>query len=233
MNLEATTFEKLVLFNNVTINTPLDLSKTTFKDEANFLGIKTEVANRETARIIKHSFDKIGNIIEANKFYAKEMKEQEKELTWKNNLSEKLIFNFHKISSNHSQDWEISLYWIFTITLGILIIQYEIVEDMGIYYDISVSYIVTLLIFIAGLSLVEISKQFKIIFVFMYNFILSLAYIAISNDSSLCYVSNMVNPFSIMTGQESLSFYALIYKIIIAYLIYQLIVSIRQNTRRK
>jgi len=47
------------------------------------------------------------------------------------------------------------------------------------------------------------------------------------------FLANQLNPFSIMTGKEYLTFGGLIYKVIIAYLIYQLIISIRQNTRRK
>jgi predicted membrane protein len=50
---------------------------------------------------------------------------------------------------------------------------------------------------------------------------------------NLNFVSNLINPFSIMTGKDELTFGILIYKITIAYLIYQLIISIRQNTRRK
>lgn len=53
------------------------------------------------------------------------------------------------------------------------------------------------------------------------------------DDGDLKEFSNMINPFSIMTKGEDLDFTTMIYKIIIAYLIYQLIISIRQNTRRK
>ena len=50
---------------------------------------------------------------------------------------------------------------------------------------------------------------------------------------NLDFIANQFNPFSIMTGDEKLTFGSLIYKITIGYLIYQLIISIRQNTRRK
>ena len=46
-------------------------------------------------------------------------------------------------------------------------------------------------------------------------------------------MANVINPFSIMTRGEILTFNMLFLKVIIAYLIYQFIVSIRQNTRRK
>ena len=54
-----------------------------------------------------------------------------------------------------------------------------------------------------------------------------------SKDFYLKTFSNNLNPFSIMTELSKLDFSTMIYKITIAYLIYQLIVSIRQNTRRK
>jgi len=70
-------------FQNLTIKKKLCLQNTTFRSIANFLGLKANnnfIENRETARIIKNSFEQQNNIIEANKFYALEMKEREKEL---------------------------------------------------------------------------------------------------------------------------------------------------------
>ncbi|MEA2019032.1 MAG: hypothetical protein U9N59_11345, partial [Campylobacterota bacterium] len=118
-------YEELVLFKNTTFKWKLKLDDTIFKAEANFFNLKNEagkklevknIANRETARIIKHSFEKQDNIIEANKFYALEMKKQEKELSWTKNFADKLIFTFHQISSNHSQNWLLPILWIFSVS---------------------------------------------------------------------------------------------------------------------
>jgi hypothetical protein len=118
ISLKATIFQKLVLFNEVLFKGSLNLSSTIFKDEVNFLGIKNKngknletdnIKNRETARIIKHSFEKLDNIIEANKFYALEMQKREEELSKEKNWSDLIVFKFHKISSNHSQDWLLAL----------------------------------------------------------------------------------------------------------------------------
>lgn len=74
-------FNEELFFLNVSINEELDLTKTVFYKQKNFYGINAKkVKNRETARIIKDSFEQQNNIIEANKFYALEMKEREKEL---------------------------------------------------------------------------------------------------------------------------------------------------------
>ena len=46
-------------------------------------------------------------------------------------------------------------------------------------------------------------------------------------------LANVINPFSIMTKGDTLNLGMLIFKVIITYLIYQFVVSVRQNTRRK
>ena len=53
-----------------------DLENINLKESPNFLNTKIEPknTNRETFRITKDSFDKIGNHIEANKFFVYEMK---------------------------------------------------------------------------------------------------------------------------------------------------------------
>ncbi|MEA2016887.1 MAG: hypothetical protein U9N59_00445, partial [Campylobacterota bacterium] len=218
-----------------------NLDNTFFKDEANFLDIKNKdndklesknIANRETARIIKHSFEKIGNIIEANKFYALEMEKQEKELKWSDNFAEKLVFTFHKLSSNHSQDWVLTLFWIMNMTLVKVFLEFEYCEEISLYYNIPISFIVIISIFIVGLFILELDSKYKLLFDFSFTSLFIYIYASITPDTTLCYISNSINPFSIMTTQ-SLSFSELIYKIIIAYLIYQFIISIRQNTRRK
>ena len=45
------------------------------------------------------------------------MAEREKELKLLKNPIEWLIFKIHSISSNHSQDWLLSLLWIFNLTI--------------------------------------------------------------------------------------------------------------------
>ena len=69
-------FMDLGLFNDANTNTFI-IDNSFFVSEANFLNFKVKHLDRETARIIKHSFEKLDNIIEANKFYALEMKERE------------------------------------------------------------------------------------------------------------------------------------------------------------
>ena len=109
-------------------------NKTRFLVLSDFKNLKSEnIANRETARIIKNSFEKQNNIIEANKFYALEMEKEKEELTWKENFIDKLIFTAHEISSNHSQNPLRVLFWI--IIFGILsaTIDFFSMTHFGIY----------------------------------------------------------------------------------------------------
>ena len=223
-----TKFESLVFFNKFEA-VDLKLLNTFFKDEVTFVGVSIKNSNRETARIIKHSFDKIGNIIEANKYYALEMEKREEELRDRSNedynLKDWMIFKFHKISSNHSQDWLLTLIWIFNITILMSHWNFFIIDEKTEYYVIA--------FMLNVITIVIMTFSYKNICKILWSFISYLIYIFITDDYFLCFLANTINPFSIMTGIESLTFLILVYKIIISYLIYQFIISVRQNTRRK
>lgn len=229
------------IFRDTVITGELDLRNSIFDDEANFLDITykkrenkegqfigeptdIKVANRETARIIKNFYDNANNIIEANRFYKLEMEKREKELIFRNNFFEWIIFKFHKISSNHSQDWILVLLWILNISYF-----YYFIEKKTYYYvDEFFGFILLLGVYISIYSLINFRNYFgKIILIF--SFLLFMSYFSIDINE----ITNLINPFSIMTKGETLFLGLMIYKVIIAYLIYQLIVSIRQNTRRK
>ena len=219
-------FNEELFFLNVTINEEFDLTKTVFYKQKNFYGINVKkVKNRETARIIKDSFEQQNNIIEANKFYALEMKERENELKWEKDFFEKLVFSFHGWSSNHSQDWILSLFWIVYFTFSILMLE----NNQNLNTVIPVITVLGLGIIISSNSDTMIRSVLLFVLAIS-NYVL---YFAITKDCSLHYFANKLNPFSIMNGWDDLNFSNFIYKVVIAYLIYQLIISIRQNTRRK
>lgn len=240
IDFKYTTFNKLAQFKNTRFNKSLSLENTIIKEEINFLGVINSinnilnVANRETARIIKHSFEKQNNIIEANKFYALEMEKMEEELSNKksSNIADWIVFKFHKISSNHSQDWLLALLWMFNLTLAYSMFKQE--EVMGSHWLVSYSLLSIGLkvALIECLALVEMQKRYRWIFFLVFTFVNLFFYGQMTTDFSLYCAANYFNPFSIMTGKDSLTFIALLYKTTIAYLIYQFIVSIRQNTRR-
>jgi len=158
------TFTDFLNFRNAEFLSGLDIGNINLKEAPNFLNIKIKIKNtkRETFRVIKNSFDNSGNIIEANKFYKKEMQKREKELEkdFQKNYFEWMVFKIHRFSSEHSQNPKLPLFWIFTIS-------------------------------------------------YIYSYLFT------------------------FTEKGQLNFHELIYRVNIAYLLYQFVISIRQNTRRK
>jgi uncharacterized protein YjbI with pentapeptide repeats len=254
VNFKYTTFEKLALFRKTIFEKTVNFEDAIIKEEANFLEITSkedkieaiDVKNRETARIIKNSFEQQNNIIEANRFYALEMKKREDELLLEFKNKEKrnlktfvdyFIFKLHGISSNHSQDPFLALYWI--IIFGMTASLYEIY----LHYTCSFSFIniITINLFLVSPVIINrlIEQEFDkydkyylaILYFLSYCFVISnCSPIECENTMSF---AKTINPFSIMKGTDDIDILQLLFKITIAYLIYQFIVSVRQNTRRK
>lgn len=227
----------------------LNLRDAIFDDEANFLDITSKsrynrkldkftgdpvdikVSNRETARIIKNFYDNSNNIIEANRFYKLEMKEREKELVSTNKYLEYFTFKAHGIASDHSQDWLLSLFWIFNFTMGTHFITTIIEREGGEITGYIYVGILSILIF--GTLIVNIPIIFRGFILISITLFIYVFYVSFFPDFNIEIFTKMVNPFSIMSGKEQLNSLALLYKIVMGYLIYQLIISVRQNTRRK
>lgn len=113
---ENVTFLNFVSFRDTKFIHGLDLKSVNLKEMANFLDSnlvnakRNEAAykntERETFRIIKHSFDRIGNLIEGNKVFALEMCKYEEELKKnKRSWQEILVFFINKLVSNFGQSW--------------------------------------------------------------------------------------------------------------------------------
>lgn len=232
-------FNKGVSFKDSIIK-GIDLEKSNLLGKSNFNNIINlneesisgeEVLNRETARIIKDSFEQQNNIIEANKYYAIEMQKMEEELKKadKVKISEWLIFKIHGLTSNHSQDWLLALFWILSLSFGLAFIN-----CINEYLDTKLEYMLidTLVYSIVIILSVFIVQKEKINNFYLIG-LFYLIYGFTTKDFTLYNIVNNINPFSIMTEFSELTFLTLVYKVTIAYLIYQLIVSIRQNTRRK
>ncbi|QIW11050.1 pentapeptide repeat-containing protein [Francisella sp. LA112445] len=108
------TFRDSVIFRGAYFNEGLDLSKSNFNYSAgaNFLGCKIKdneklkISDQETFRIIKHSFDSIGNHIEANKYFSREMNAYAKYLKGEKGLYEdKTIFYINSFISKFGQSF--------------------------------------------------------------------------------------------------------------------------------
>ncbi len=120
-NFSYTTFLEFTNFRGAQFFEGLDLMNTNMGSIPNFLGVHCdfEKTNRETFRIIKDSFDKSGNKIEANTFFAKEMRKYRDELsTQKERAGEKLILNLNLLISDFGQSYLRPVLWI--LFFGIL-----------------------------------------------------------------------------------------------------------------
>ena len=122
-------FEKFTSFRGSKFNKGIDLEYTSSDKEINFYGIEIldkNTTSQETYRIIKNQFEKLNNKIEANKYHALEM-EQHRKTIWERIfndcnsflklLPDGIVLFIHKLSSNHSSNWFLALFWIFVVSL--------------------------------------------------------------------------------------------------------------------
>lgn len=123
------TFLSFTNFRNSIFYKGLDLEDTNLKEAPNFLNIKllSSNTNRETLRIIKDSFDKIGNHIEANKFFVLEMSKYKQELAANPINQEKIIFWLNEKASHFGQSYLLPICWVifFSVIYYLLILGHE------------------------------------------------------------------------------------------------------------
>lgn len=125
-----TTFMSFTNFRSTKFNSGLDLKNTNLKEPPNFLNseLDPEFTNRETFRVIKDSFDQIGNHIEANRFFVDEMRKYREELKLKKGCSqEKFIFHLNYFVSNFGSSYVKPIMWILLtlIVFHLLVIGHE------------------------------------------------------------------------------------------------------------
>lgn len=102
------TFKNFSNFREAEFLSGLDLSRVNLKEQPNFLNVYVEPknTNRETFRIIKNSFDKNGNHIEANNYFIQEMQSYKRELkNTKGQFSTKLVVYGNDIISSFGQSY--------------------------------------------------------------------------------------------------------------------------------
>lgn len=133
-------FNNIANFRDANFKTGLDIENASFSTAPNFLNahVSLKASKRETFRIIKNSFDKIGNNIEANKFYALELKKYREELNGvKNRKKERFVFFLNDLTSEFGQNyWKpIWLMLIVAFLYYLIILGYE----NNILYNFSLS----------------------------------------------------------------------------------------------
>ncbi len=107
------TFTSFTNFRKTTFFSGLCLEEANFKEPPNFLNISLEPTNtkvlntsRETLRIIKYSFERLGNQIESNKYFVHEMKKYKQEVKEnKGRKQDRLILLANEFISNFGQSY--------------------------------------------------------------------------------------------------------------------------------
>ncbi|WHI46579.1 hypothetical protein [Microbulbifer sp. VAAF005] len=126
---EYATFTSFANFRGAAFNLGLDLERVNLDESPNFLNVSIESAgtNRETFRVIKDSFDGIGNHIEANKYYVLEMKKYREELSQEPPSQEKFIFHLNSLISDFGNSYIRPIGWIVatSIVFSLLVMGYE------------------------------------------------------------------------------------------------------------
>ncbi|WP_404319735.1 hypothetical protein [Malaciobacter canalis] len=253
LELDKSKFEERLDFFDVEYLDKLNLEETLLPINSAFLQLTSnkekktpiKVLNRETARKIKNSFEQQNNIIEANKYYAIEMQKREDELSKDikkgKNIFDWLIFKIHGISSNHSQSWITALLCILIVGLisslydYSLFTQHNVIIDkiaLNMNYKYYIFLLGTFIILSVSFFIAAVLKENIAVYVFIFSSLLAI-YLYTTHDIKFVLFTNTVNPFTVMTSSDTLDVIQLLFKIIITFLIYQFIISIRQNTRRK
>ena len=104
---EYTTFESFSNFRNTAFYSGLDFKNTNRDKEPNFLNsyINSDNTDRETFRIVKYSFDSVGNKIEAGKYHTKEMNAYIRELSFCKDFWQLIILHANSLISRFGQSY--------------------------------------------------------------------------------------------------------------------------------
>lgn len=123
------TFMSFVTFRRTKFHAGLDMEHTNLKEPPNYLNAEINPinSNRETFRIIKNSFDKIGNNIEANKFFVLEMQKYRAELRSSGGKQERFILLLNDLISGFGTNYlrPIVLIMLSAVMFALLEYSYE------------------------------------------------------------------------------------------------------------
>ncbi|WP_419768246.1 hypothetical protein [Arcobacter sp.] len=141
---------------------------------------------------------------------------------------------FDKITSNNSESWSLALFWIVIFEILATMIEYSFVHQTpdimmhipdGIYSEIIIGLIVTVYIWLCMYNLVFWDKT-SILYLILFGFIG--IYLITTHDFVFDLFIKNINIFRLIQSDTGINLIIqLFFKIIIFYLIYQLIKSLR------
>lgn len=141
---------------------------------------------------------------------------------------------FDKITSNNSESWSLALFWIVIFEILATMIEYSFVHQTpdimmhipdGVYSEIIIGLIVTIYIWLCMYNLVFWDKT-SILYLILFGFIG--VYLITTHDFVFDLFIKNINIFRLIQSDTGINLIIqLFFKIIIFYLIYQLIRSLR------
>ena len=203
-------------------------------------------AERDIFRELKYIYDEQESFIDANNFFAMEMNSYKNELSTKkffsNHWQEKLTFYINKKISNFSQSWFLPLLWIFMLNFSFYIFAKVSISDFSFLHSMY-SLITIILLFIIIMFISEISKSFnnKNISTYVFpHFFIIISMISIINyfdygtmtDVLLFSHIQSYKDFTDLTKNFEVFKLWTIHKIILGFLIYHFVISLRRQTKR-
>ena len=144
--------------------------------------------------------------------------------------------NFDKLTSNNSASWSLALFWIVIFEILATMIEYYFVQQTpstmiqipdGIYSEIIIGLIVTIYIWLCIYNLIFWDKS-SILYLVLFGFIG--LYLITTHDFVFDLFIDNMNIFRLIQSDTGINLIIqLFFKIIIFYLIYQLIKSLRTS----
>ena len=122
------TFRGYTHFRATTFDDGLDLEYANIEKEMNFFAVKNldskaskDKTSQETYRIVKYQLEKVGNIIDANKYAALELSKKRIDACEDCDsfyaLLDCIVLSAHKITSDYSRNWTWSLSWMVIVSI--------------------------------------------------------------------------------------------------------------------
>jgi len=152
--------------------------------------------------------------------------------TKRNNLK----YIFDKITSNHAQDWKLALFWIIMFELFASIFEYVFFLNSHMYVDVATPSIFKEFIIGTLVTLFIWACVYNFIFWNKTNFLLLILftctgiYFMITNDLTFQFLLHNIEPFHFFQmGMSFVLIIELLFKVIITYLIFQLVKSVRKS----
>lgn len=117
---EYATFMSFANFRDTRFYTGLDLRNSNRKELPNFIGAwfstdAQKMTDRESFRIIKHSFDAVGNHVDGNTFFAMEMRSYRTELKGTKRYAERLLLWCNDIFADFGQSYLRPIIWLIAL----------------------------------------------------------------------------------------------------------------------